>query len=185
MRRKIIGFTGQMGAGKTEATNCLSTCIENLGYNAKVIKFAQPIYDIAEFCYDRIHKDYKGKDRKLMQFIGTDWGREVDQNLWVNIWELDVKHSKFFNSDYESPLFVLTDDVRFDNEAQKIIEMGGVVIKIDSTAESREKRIPLVGTSHKSESGVSDKYIHATVFNNDTIENFKLNLKYLLDNLLC
>jgi hypothetical protein len=181
MRYRLIAFSGEMGSGKTTAKDHFAALAENFGYRPKTIKLAGPLYDIQNYAYDRIYKSRPAtKDRKLLQFLGTDWGRQIDPNLWVNIWELDVKHANFFADDN---LVILTDDVRFNNEAERINEMGGVVIRVESNTETRGERIPLLNTSHISESGIDKKFIHATVYNNNTLDAFHKNLDYLFEHL--
>lgn len=59
--------------------------------------------------------------RKIMQTIGTEWGREViDKDLWLKAWRARVKNCPF----------VCVDDVRFENEANLVKEMGGEVWKV-------------------------------------------------------
>jgi hypothetical protein len=68
-------------------------------------------------------------------------------------------------------------DVRFDNEAEWIKDMGGYVFKIDSdrvleTMDNEAK-------AHSSESGINPKYIDFTITNNKNthIGDIKLNLR--------
>jgi hypothetical protein len=60
--------------------------------------------------------------RHMMQTIGTEWGRNcIHPNLWVLAWQ----HLLPKNRD------VVADDVRFQNEAQVIRDLGGIIIQIE------------------------------------------------------
>lgn len=167
---KLIGFTGQMGSGK-------STAIATLGdvycYGTINIKFAQPLYDMQEDIYKRISDVYRRpdgfvKDRKLLQWLGTDWGRSIDQNLWVNLWRAGVEETHRWNPDE----IITCDDCRFDNEARAIKEMGGFVVRIISD----KTRIEKINTGHASEAGVSDEYVDAIIDNSGDLENLRQSL---------
>ena len=171
---KIIALTGKMGAGKSEVASYLLSRIPK----SSLVKLAQPLYDIQDYAYGRIYKKPDGKDRKLLQYLGTEWGRSIDPNLWVDIWTTEVLHRLMFKSDT-----VITDDARFDNEAATAISRGGVVLRVEADDSVRGSRIQLNGNSHKSELGVNDCYIYATIYNNGTIEDLHKNIDYLLETL--
>lgn len=160
-----------MGVGKT-------TAVKAFGELQKVhcVKFAQPLYDMQEYIYGRISSVVKRqsdfmKDRKLLQWLGTDWGRDtISPTIWVDIWKAEV------NSYLAQGATVVCDDVRFDNEAQTVLDMGGTVLKIVS--EDTENRIDTKSglVQHKSELGVSSNLVSHTIVNNGTLEQFKDSL---------
>jgi len=122
----LVAMTGFMGSGKTEALKCVQEILSEANIPHTSIKFAQPLYDLQAHLYWYIGKEEPVKDRKLLQFLGTDWGRSISPNLWVDIWGskvLQCSTSMFRNT-------VLNDDCRFQNEADKVRELGGVVIRI-------------------------------------------------------
>lgn len=86
--------------------------------------------------------------RRLQQATGTDAGREV---LGVDIWANKASDQANF-----SDRFMFT-DVRFDNEAQVVHDMGGFVLQV--------VRPDLVADEHSSEQGISAHLVHATVIN--------------------
>lgn len=86
--------------------------------------------------------------RRLQQATGTDAGREV---LGVDIWANKASDQADSNS-----RFMFT-DVRFDNEAQVVHDMGGFMLEV--------VRPGLVADDHSSEQGISAHLIHATVTN--------------------
>ena len=59
--------------------------------------------------------------RRIMQRIGTEWGRNsINDNFWVDMWSAKAKSCER----------VVSDDVRFDNEADRIRSSGGFIIEI-------------------------------------------------------
>lgn len=164
---KIIGLTGNMGSGKSTA----AAILKKIAGPAHIIKFAQPLYDMQEYIYARAGLE-PVKDRRLLQWLGTEWGRSINKNLWIDIWKEDVTECLERNKD----AIVICDDVRFDEEAQIIKDMGGKIIKMISNVE----RIDKVNTGHASEKGINRDLVNAVVINDGTLEDLEKNLKILL-----
>lgn len=111
--------------------------------------------------------------RKIMQLLGTDFGRHmITQDVWVNALMMDYK--KFFlpdddflrlglpSGDY--PKWIIT-DVRFPNEVRAIKERGGLLIRV--------MREATVDASHASETSLDD--INADKFDYTIVNNGTLN----------
>jgi len=166
---RLIGFNGTMGVGKSTAIECLK---DELPANTrmKLVKFAQPLYDMQESIYRRIQTVHERpedftKDRKLLQWLGTDWGRDtISKTLWVDIWKAEVIKTRYLYPD----TVVVCDDVRFDNEAEMLKSLGGVIVKI--TSGHAEKRIDTKSgiSNHASEAGINPSFIDCEVENNGT-----------------
>ncbi len=179
----IIGFAGGMGVGKSTAVDVLRASTSRPVF---LVKFAQPLYDIQEMVYSRISavyqrpEDFK-KDRKLLQWLGTDWGRDtINPTLWVDLWK--AKAEAWLESAPNA--IIVCDDVRFDNEAQTISAAGGKVIRLVG-ADAKDRAHGGEGIKgHSSEAGVSSGWIDDTVFNTGTLENFKAKLCVLYRDLL-
>lgn len=178
---KLVGFSGSMGVGKSTAIQLLKELTHDGVLN---VKFAQPLYDIQEYIYRRVssvHTPPQGfvKDRKLLQWLGTNWGREtVGEHIWTDLWRAQVSQ---VHKDYPRALIVC-DDVRFNNEAQLVRSLGGVVVRMESNTSSRN--ISGNGISkHASENGVDNSVIDAIIENNGTVEDLKLSLLTLNDTL--
>lgn len=172
---KLIGFSGAMGSGKSTAISSL----EDIQHRRVVnMKFAQPLYDLQEFAYRRISPVYQKpsnfiKDRKLLQFLGTEWGRDsIYTNLWVDLWKHEVKYLL----ENEPKAIIVCDDVRFDNEAVAIKELGGHIIQLICSRNNERinttNGIPL----HKSELGIDLKYVDYVIDNNGTVDDLKTSL---------
>lgn len=175
---KIIGFTGRMGSGKSTLIKCLKD-VQNK--DLELFKFAQPLYDMQEAVYEIIKKGYVRpkdflKDRKLLQFLGTEWGRDtLKETLWSDIWKKSVlEFIDLHPTAGKKEFLIVTDDIRFDTEAELVKSMGGIVIEVTSNKTS--ERIDTSNSSHKSESGIDRKYVDAIIENNGTIQDLRDSL---------
>ncbi len=170
-----------MGVGKSTAIEIVRTLYPK--HSVRLVKFAQPLYDMQEMIYDRIDRVYQRpsdfkKDRKLLQWLGTDWGRDtISTTLWVDLWKAAAQEAGYDAAYYQrQEAVIVCDDVRFDNEAETVRSMGGTVIKLtrpDNTSHA-EGGVGIV--AHKSELGVSPSLIDHTVENNGTLEEFRQKL---------
>lgn len=172
----IIGLSGGMGVGKSTAIGLIKEAFFTRPLH--LIKFAGPLYDMQEYIYSRISNVYKRdksfvKDRKLLQWIGTEWGRgTISQTIWVDLWK--AESTAFLDNNPGG--IVVCDDARFDNEAETIRELGGMVINI--TSEYANKRIDTKAgiVNHASEAGIKPELIDATVKNDTTVQDFEFEL---------
>lgn len=146
---KIIGFTGRKQNGKSTVCDIIKDDLEAAGMKVARINFKDPLLAMARSIGWNGIKDENG--RKLLQRLGTDVVRDcVDQNYWVQAWIKAVSEQK------GKVDVVLADDVRFDNEAQAVRQMGGVVIGITSPEVNHR-----VGNDlHTSEAGITKSFIN-------------------------
>lgn len=174
----LIAFAGDTyGVGKTTAMEILrERLLLRAGITTVQVKFAQPLYDMQNFIYNRANLPLPDtKDRKLLQWLGTEWGREKDPNLWMDIFKNEVN---ILNQRYPK-YFIVNDDVRFDNEAETIKELGGKIIKIRGNS-----RIPQQGIkNHKSEQGINETYIDFYINNDGGIDKLKASIEQLIERL--
>lgn len=89
--------------------------------------------------------------RVAFQLFGTEWGRTINDNIWLDI---APKNNA-----------VIT-DIRFDNEAEYFINLNADIIEI-----TRPGFRP-VTNGHASESGVSEALIDYSIINNSSKDNF-------------
>lgn len=167
----IIGFTGKKSSGKSTAATHL--CKE-LGFVKHA--FAEPIkvmifHFIKSFGYSDVDADqYIRFDketvipkigvsaRHCMQTLGTEWGRDcVHPDAWILACKTELERST-------APLIVF-DDVRFENEAALIRELGGFIIHIERGTWHPED-------IHLSESGIFDQPGDVMIFNDDSLPEF-------------
>lgn len=171
----VIAFTGSMGSGKSTICNIIKSTYPPV----KVQKFAQPLYDIQDYIYARCKLPApETKDRKLLQWIGTEWGRDTQsKTLWVDLWKQEIKRITHMHPE----TLILCDDVRFEEEAQAVQDVGGLIVKVEATPAIRKKRIELSGTSHASERGIPDAYIDAVITNNGSLKLLEAQVGYFMD----
>ena len=166
---RIIGFTGLAGAGKNTAAFAVITSGDAITYQ---YAFAAPIKEAAKAAmgWTDEHVDGELKElvdplygvspRYVMQTLGTEWGRNmIRDELWI------LRAKRFIDSCREltpNCTIVIT-DVRYDNEAAFIRELGGTILEIVRLDNDK----PVL--NHVSESGVHLAYV-AKVINNDGTE---------------
>lgn len=171
---RVIGLHGKMFSGKSTVFELL--CEMARPKQVKLVKFAGPLYDMQGMIYKRAYLDApKVKDRKLLQWLGTEWGRSIDSNLWTGIWKRDANYVL----ENSPTTIVVSDDTRFDNEADLIRSMGGIVIHVKSAQGHREKRASALGleiTDHASEASLPADKIDIEVMNNETVTELRRQL---------
>lgn len=145
MTARLIGLAGLKGAGKSEVAYRLAS-----GLRAYRFRFSGPLKDMLRaigLTDEHIEGSLKEKPcdllmgatpRHAMVTLGTEWGREmIHKDLWLHLWRM--KTLKSLQDGYS----VITEDVRFPNEAQALRAIGGIIIRVE--------RPGLVAGDHESE----------------------------------
>jgi dephospho-CoA kinase len=147
--RYNIGVIGKLGSGKTSAANFL---IDNYGYTR--LSLADPIKEIMKEYLD-IKDKRDPRYRKTAQMIGTDWFRSVDPLVWVKY----LLKRAFRAKDRK----IICDDVRFENEANSLLNNNWLLLYLDCPLEVRKQRcinrdgvFDDATVNHPSETGVDD-----------------------------
>lgn len=176
---KIIGFTGRAGTGKDTAVKALQLKYTDFFSREMPLhySFAGPLRrgisamlgsEIELMSHDPVQKNeivelYGVSPRTMLQTLGTEWGRNlINDEIWVirakEIW----KETLQFNQD----AIILISDCRFDNEAEAIQSMGGIVVELIRPDNPHTSAINSGGVSnHVSENGVNPKLISHTITN--------------------
>lgn len=146
---RLIALCGYKGVGKSTYAKFLA------GENGVVLSFATPIKHMLkvlvghEYVFgskknEMTHLGVTG--RVLLQTLGTEWGREIiDQDIWVKAMKHVLTDAMF---DEYHPIVI--DDLRFENEAKMVRELGGEVWEID------RKNFTPANDNHVSEAGVEN-----------------------------
>lgn len=155
-RPKVVGLMGYGGVGKSEVAKILE---EQYGFERPHIK--QPLRDMAAvlvracgFSDHEVDRYLDGDLKRdpipglggrsgteIQQFLGTEFGREfIDPDLWLSLWcrKIDGHLSRGAKG-------VVSESVRFKNEATAIRVRGGIIVLIE-----RDGYGPI--NDHKSES---------------------------------
>ncbi|RVB02856.1 deoxynucleotide monophosphate kinase [Mesorhizobium sp. M7A.F.Ca.CA.004.02.1.1] len=175
MASKVIALSGPAGSGKSEAGRYL---VDAHGYQS--VKFAGPLKNMLRAFYhsvgledlDQIERRIEGDlkeepckylngatPRYAMQTLGSEWGRQLmSDDFWIRSWERKV-------DSIEGP--VVTDDCRFENEAETVMAAGGEVVRLHPKVFRR-------GTSsHASECGISSDWVNHVVTNDGSIADLQ------------
>lgn len=69
--------------------------------------------------YGHTHFEFKSL-RHYLQWLGTEFGRELESEFWIKVFKTKIDPNKNY----------VCGDVRFDNEASTIRDLGGSVVMI-------------------------------------------------------
>lgn len=109
--------------------------------------------------------------RHMMQTLGTEWGRElIHPELWLRSWRMRYQRYLYIGVD------VVVSDVRFDNEARIIEQLGGVVVQIVRPG------LP-DADSHISETPLPENLIHGYLYNDSDMETLQQRVTDMLTTL--
>lgn len=156
----LVGLTGRAGSGKDTVADILV-----FGSNFTKLSFASPLkaglnamfgWTMANWedreWKERVIPELGVSPRYLAQTLGTEWGRTmVKENLWPELTMLVAANY---------PRVVIA-DVRFDNEAQAILDAGGVVLRVDRNGVAAVN-------AHSSENPISEELVTGVIYNDGT-----------------
>jgi len=134
-----IAFGYKMGVGKDEACSYLIK-----KYGGEKISFASPLYDIQQYA-QKVCGFEEEKDRQFLQFIGTEWARKRDPDVWL---KMAIK-----NTNSEGNFFL--SDLRFPNELYGLKKEDWFCVNIVRQTDS-EKRAGTGSLSHVSETALDN-----------------------------
>ena len=187
----LIILSGRARVGKDTFGSVLKDVLEgNYTLMAYADELKRKCMEDFNLSYDQVHGDLKEvpdkryrKDiqndeivfwtpREIMQFMGTDCYRTIDNNFWVK--------SLLKRIDREGLTNIIITDARFPNEISIPKDLGGYHIRIE-----RDDAPKIHGTNHLSETALNDCVdIDFTVNNNKTIPDLFLEAKRFIRNCL-
>ena len=196
----VIGISGKIRSGKSRVAKTIIEILEENGKTGVVKSFAQPLYEIISEMYDndietiKRHKQDKvpiyintrqtqcgfkiSNYREILQIIGTGGRNYGDIDIWVNAL-FGVGNEKVLSSlgNNKESVWVI-EDLRFPNEAKRIRECNGLLIRVE-----REKHQP---NAHIIENSLNNWQDWDLVIKNDFDTKKKRNkgLKKILKNYL-
>lgn len=169
----LIGIAGPARSGKDTVANFIIAAQGGYRYS-----FADPIRamlrQIGVDMDDPYWRDRKEQvipalgvsPRRLMQTLGTEWGREqINADLW-----LILAQQRLLSN---GPGMVIS-DVRFENEATWIRSLGGRIIHVHRPDVAKIEE-------HISEGGIESQPTDVKLFNNGTLEELQDAVRGLLN----
>lgn len=173
----IIGITGRARSGKDTAAGIIARLC-----GITDLAFADPLKE-AVICmfgitrdmahginYDReqIVEPWGISVREMQQKLGTECARKVfREDFWMVRADLELARNEMYAGG-----FIMT-DIRYDNEAQWVLDKGGRIIKMHRTVGS-------ISEEHSSEHGVSHNLVDHFIPNEGT----KGDLEILLEGVI-
>lgn len=193
---RLIGITGRAGSGKDTLADYL---VRQFGYTK--YSLAKPLKRLLNERFgwtDAQWEDRKWKERpavffngyddgvvagfrsslsprQLAQWLGTEVGRTLaGEDVWVNMMEREWCRLNVDAVSERTIAPMVIPDVRFDNEARRIHELGGAVIRVVRPGVADVN-------AHVSELGISNELVNVEVTNDSDIITFLRNSVYALE----
>lgn len=135
----LIGIHGKKGSGKSTLAVEVGKCLNYDGFQVSVDMFAKPLKVAAcamfgwepDWLEDENFKSsldpVSGKEvRYILQTLGTEWARAmIHQDIWMRLFQHRV--TEFLRHPGRA---VIVSDVRFENEAEVVRQMGGTIVHV-------------------------------------------------------
>lgn len=175
----LIGIAGPAQSGKSTLAGEFRRLVEFRGQKYCEQPFAGPLkrmlasigVDVSDLSKNAPVPFLDGKTtpRIMMQTLGTEWGRSLTPDLWLRVWQHELDNQAHC---------VCVPDVRFDNEAELIRELGGTIVHMVRKPTADMLAVP----AHASEAGVT-RVKGDIIFRNDRgIEKMAALAANILDN---
>ncbi len=173
MSKMIVGVAGPAGSGKDTVGAWFA---KEYGFTtyamAGALKAAMAVMGFPEPA-DRELKEkpvpgFPFTWREAAQKLGTEWGRELDPDIWVKIAERQI--SRWHDS-------IVITDVRFENEAAMIRKLGGSILHL------KGRKVDLgISARHQSENPVMFYPNHDYLIDNsDSLDDLYLQLEEFMN----
>ena len=167
----VVGLCGLAGSGKSTVARHMQ---DDHGY--VVLPFAKPLKAMTR-AFGLTQREMAGDlkespcgalcgktPRQFMQWLGTEFGRQmIGQDVWIRAWRRGVDQAHLDATadlcDADARALIVSDDVRFENEAAAVRAKGGVILRIQRPGAGSSS-----GAAHASEqfNGAPDAIIHNT-----------------------
>lgn len=163
---KYIGICGRLQNGKTTSAQLIK--LRNSEY--EICSFGNELKKIAKELGWNENKDKKG--RKILQHLGTEVCRNIDDDYWVKKLEKYIKKNNY--------KYIIIDDIRFQNEADFIKKNNGFLIHIERRSKFKifiDYILEKLNILHKSE--IIPKNIDIKINNRKEIKDLEFKLRAL------
>lgn len=166
----LIGITGRAGSGKDTVAGYLQH-----RYGFEPMAFADPLKEAAAILFnlpvyyfhdrelkEQVIEDWGMSPRRMAQVFGTEAVRaNFGADFWIKRWLQE------YRSRVVSTNVVLT-DVRFNNEAQAVRDLGGTIVHIERPGFTC---LDLAASAHVSEAGAVRRPVDKVVLNDGSIDD--------------
>ena len=175
----LIGIAGPAQSGKSTLASEFRRLVEFRGQKYSEQPFSGPLkrmlvsigVDVSDLSKNAPVPFLDGRitPRVMMQTLGTEWGRSLLPDLWLRVWQNELDGDAHV---------VTVPDVRFDNEAEMIRSLGGLIVHIQRKPTAGMLAVP----AHVSEAGIK-RQKGDIIFRNDRgIEKMAQLAASILDN---
>lgn len=187
----LIGICGHSGSGKDTVASFIEGYMRQKKKQVRRMALADPM---KKFCKEifafsdeqlygpsekrnvpdlRYKQDpFTGRDwltpRYALQTLGTDWGRDCYENVWVDYLLRRVDRLKRQGT----VKAVIVTDVRFNNEAERIVQEGGHVVSV--TRPEFNSGTPDHASEQEQDSAPMQKHIDWRIVNSGTLSDLKV-----------
>lgn len=161
---KVVGISGKAESGKTTFATMLKEESEAIGKKVMLINYGDFLKFIAKQYYNwNGIKDEKG--RALLQHIGTERGRVINKNLWV---DMVINTVTIAENDYD---IAIVADCRFPNEFDRWREFNKPMLQIRIERPNHNNILTEEQKHHSSETAL-DNYLNFDLHiqNTDSLE---------------
>lgn len=166
----LIGLCGRREVGKSS----VAKFIKDFEPNTRVLPFAEQLKTLAmQLGWNGI-KDEKGV--YILQHLGTDVCRTIDTDYWIKKWK--QAYVMAVELGYK---VIISDDVRFLNEAQTILDQGGVLVKLYGHV---GETVTTDQLKHVSESGIPDEMCNMSMDTCCSFDDLRDRTRALFHNIL-
>lgn len=145
MKCTVVLLSGKQGSGKSTTQKALIAALMKRPKTlAMEMNFADEIYLIHNYGINRLKHhgivdESVKKDGKLLQLLGTDWGRTVyGDDIWVNIIKARIDAMMEMNKDNDGHLYIVVGDARFKNEIDAF--PNAFTVRLEAGRDARMQR---------------------------------------------
>lgn len=180
----IIGLTGLAGSGKDTVAYIMESRhnFSKRAFADNLKSAASKIFDLPLIAFyqqdlkEVVDPYWSMSPREMLQKLGTEACRNVfGENIWID------SMMKALSSERLSTRHIVITDVRFDNEAEAIRKLGGVILHIRS---NRKSSLSEAAQLHTSEAGVSWGLLtDYSLYNTGTLEELPAQVAFVINQL--